>query len=132
MRKQLINQVQCLHCGQMFDVNTEDIEWEKLTDMGENENNKPMHDYGRFQTIKCSLCGKTNTILYKAIGELPTGNILHQEVLAVSGDLEITKILMEQQEHLRVINEQQRQVQKQLDGAMRIMMAQIEELGKRK
>ena len=83
MGKQLINQVQCQHCGKMFDVNTEDIEWEHVADLGENEEHAPLHDYGLIQNIECSHCGGKNSIVYKALGTLSTGSLVDQRVMTI-------------------------------------------------
>ena len=83
MGKQLINQVECEHCGKMFDVNTEDIEWENVADLGVNEEHAPLHDYVNMQTTECPYCGKENTIVYKAIEDLQTGTIHSQEVKVI-------------------------------------------------
>lgn len=83
MGKQLINQVECEHCGKMFDVNTEDIEWENVADLDVNNNHAPLHDYGNIQKIDCPYCRKENTIVYKAIGNIQTGNIYSQEVIII-------------------------------------------------
>ena len=83
MGKQLINQIQCQHCGKMFDVNTEDIEWERIADMGENDKHAPLHDKGLIQKVQCTHkdCRKENSIVYKALEDPQTGNIVSQEVI---------------------------------------------------
>jgi Fe2+ or Zn2+ uptake regulation protein len=85
MGKQLINQVQCQHCGKMFDINTEDIEWEHLEDRGESDVHAPLHDMSLLQKVICANpnCGKENTILYRALEDPKTGSIAHQEVTTI-------------------------------------------------
>ncbi len=83
MGRKLINQVQCQHCGKMFGVNTEDIEWEHVEDRGESDVHAPLHDMSCFQKVVCTnpKCGKENTILYKALEDPQTGNIVSQEII---------------------------------------------------
>jgi len=85
MAKQSLNQVQCKYCGQMFDVNTEDIEWEHVRDLGENDQHAPLHDYGYIQKIKCPnpMCKRENTIVYRAVGDLYENNLLIEEVKVI-------------------------------------------------
>ena len=85
MAKQLINKVQCRYCGQVFDVNTEDIEWERVNDLGENDQHAPLHDYGYIQKMKCPNpeCGKDIMIVYTAVGDLSKGNVLSQGVTTI-------------------------------------------------
>ena len=85
MGKQLINQVECQHCKRMFDVNTEDIEWEHVADLGENDIHAPLHDKGLVQKIQCAYpdCRKENTIVYKALEDPKTGDIVNQKVIEI-------------------------------------------------
>lgn len=83
MGKQLINQVQCQHCGKMFDINTEDIEWEHLQDAGENDSYAPMHDKGLFQNLKCPHCHNDNSIRYTEISDVNSGKLIKQKVIVV-------------------------------------------------
>ena len=53
MGRQVINQIECAKCHKMFDVATEDIEWEHLSDAGETEEDNTIHDFNVFQTVDC-------------------------------------------------------------------------------
>lgn len=69
MAAQLVNNVKCPYCGQMFAVNTEDIEWEVLHDAGLMDNNPSMHEFHHLQDVTCSYCKKRIDIAVTAIGE---------------------------------------------------------------
>lgn len=69
MGRQVINKIECGKCHREFDVATEDIEWEHLTDAGEVEDGSPIHDYGVFQTVECHHCGVKNKIVLHAKGK---------------------------------------------------------------
>lgn len=68
MGRQVINQIECAKCHKMFDVATEDIEWEHLSDAGETEEDNTIH-FNVFQTVDCSYCGKENKIVLYAKGK---------------------------------------------------------------
>ena len=68
MGRQLINMIECSKCHKEFDVATEDIEWEHLTDAGETEEDVSVHDFNVFQNIDCPYCGKDNKIVLQAKG----------------------------------------------------------------
>ena len=70
MGRQVINKIDCPYCHKEFDVATEDIEWEHVTDAGETEDNSGIHDYHVFQKVSCPHCDKLNNIIYLALGKL--------------------------------------------------------------
>ena len=84
MGRQVINQIECAKCHKMFDVATEDIEWEHLSDAGETEEDNTIHDFNVFQTVDCSYCGKENKIVLQARGksaaELDTMKVVSLEI----------------------------------------------------
>lgn len=84
MGRQVINQIECAKCHKMFDVATEDIEWEHLSDAGETEEDNTIHDFNVFQTADCSYCGKENKIVLHAKGksaaELDTIEVVSLEI----------------------------------------------------
>ena len=106
MAKQLIQQVKCQHCGKMFDVNTEDIEWENVVEMGPNAVDHSMHNYGCLQKIKCPHCPNDNVICYSAVGDLPSGNLVSPDILIASGNDPMLQAAMKQDEILRNILKQ--------------------------
>ena len=69
MGKQVINQIECTKCHKMFDVATEDIEWNSLKDAGEIEEDSSIHDFYVSQTIDCPFCGKRNKVMMHAKGK---------------------------------------------------------------
>lgn len=69
MAREIINNITCGKCGKLFDVATEDIEWEHLEDAGEKEENPEIHDYSVFQTVDCPHCGAKNRIVMHAKGK---------------------------------------------------------------
>lgn len=84
MGRQIINTIECGKCHKEFDVATEDIEWEHLTDDGETEDNSGMRDYSVFQTVGCPHCHANNKIVFYAQGkssaELSTMKVVSLEV----------------------------------------------------
>lgn len=68
MGRQVINKIECVKCHKEFDVATEDIEWEHLTDAGETEDNSGIRDYHVFQKVSCPHCDKVNNIIFVAQG----------------------------------------------------------------
>ena len=82
MGKQVINQIECGQCHQMFDVATEDIEWKHLKDAGEVENNKPKHDFYVVQKVRCPHCGKMNIIIMHALG-VSSSNLASMKVISL-------------------------------------------------
>lgn len=68
MGRQVINKIECAKCHKEFDVATEDIEWEHLTDAGETEDNSGIHDYHVFQKVSCPHCDELNKIIFVAQG----------------------------------------------------------------
>ena len=84
MGRQVINQTECAKCHKMFDVATEDIEWEHLSDAGETEEDNTIHDFNVFQTVDCPYCGKENKIVLQAKGksaaELDTMKVVSLEI----------------------------------------------------
>ena len=69
MGRTIINTIYCSKCSREFDVATEDIEWERINDAGETEEDRSIHDYNVFQTVECPYCGKKNSIVMHAKGE---------------------------------------------------------------
>lgn len=69
MGRTVINSIECGHCHKKFEVATEDLEWEKLIDLGECDDNHPQHDYAINQKVVCPHCHKENSILMKAKGD---------------------------------------------------------------
>lgn len=69
MGRQIINGIECVFCHRDFDVATEDIEWDHLSDAGETEEDSTIHDYSVFQTADCPHCGKPNKIVLHAKGK---------------------------------------------------------------
>lgn len=69
MGRQIINDIECAFCHKVFDVATEDIEWEHLSDAGETEEDSTIHDYSVFQTVNCPHCGKPNKIVLHSKGK---------------------------------------------------------------
>ena len=82
MAREIINQIECGNCHKNFDVATEDIEWEHITDVGEREDNSELHNYAISQKVTCPHCGKANDVLYKSIGRSST-DIDTQEVFSM-------------------------------------------------
>lgn len=69
MGRQVINQIECGYCHKMFDVATEDLEWEHMKDIGERDDDPALHDFAISQIVECPHCGKENDILYKTKGK---------------------------------------------------------------
>ncbi|MBP1542160.1 MAG: hypothetical protein ILA25_08365 [Prevotella sp.] len=69
MGRQVINQIECAKCHKLFDVATEDIEWNHLNDAGETEDDSTIHDFNVFQTVECPYCGRENKVVMHAIGK---------------------------------------------------------------
>lgn len=69
MGRHIINDIECGFCHKVFDVATEDIEWEHLSDAEESEENSSIHDFSVFQTVDCPHCGKANKIVMHAKGK---------------------------------------------------------------
>ncbi len=69
MGRQLINKIECGKCHKEFDVATENIEWEHLTDAGVIEDGSPIHDFNVFQTVDCPHCDAKNNIVLHAKGK---------------------------------------------------------------
>lgn len=67
--RQKIKTIQCPYCKKDFDVNTEDIEWEHLEDLGEVDDNNDLHDFGLFQKVTCSHCYANIQIVFNAKGK---------------------------------------------------------------
>lgn len=86
MGRQVINNIECAYCKKEFDVATEDIEWEHLTDAGETDDNSGIHDYHVFQKVSCPHCDKDNNIIFVAQG----GSEAHLNTMKVVS-LEFTK-----------------------------------------
>lgn len=82
MAREIINQIECGFCHKIFNVATEDLEWEHITDVGEREDNPGLHDYAISQKVTCPHCGKANDILYRSIGRSST-DIVSQEVMSM-------------------------------------------------
>lgn len=61
--------IECGKCHKAFDVATEDIEWEHISDAGETEEDSTIHDFNVFQTVDCPYCGKGNKIVLHAKGK---------------------------------------------------------------
>lgn len=83
MAREIINQIECGFCHKNFNVATEDLEWEQITDVGEREDNPDLHDYAISQKVDCPHCGKANNILYKTVGhsdmDLQEGEVMSME-----------------------------------------------------
>lgn len=101
MAKQLIQQVKCPQCGKMFDVNTEDIEWEHVVEIGENAVDHSKHNYVCVQKLECPHCHHKNVICYRAVGDFPLGNIVSQDIMITSGDDPMLQAVMKYNEILR-------------------------------
>lgn len=84
MGKQVLDTIECCKCHRMFDVATENIEWEHISDAGETEENARIHDFKLSQTVICPHCGNANKILLHAKGEsadqLETVEVISLEV----------------------------------------------------
>lgn len=85
MGREIINKIACNKCSREFDVATEDIEWEHLDALGENDDNPALKDFGLIQKFSCPYCGTTQKIAFSAIG----GNEGHfSEMKVVSLEVE--------------------------------------------
>lgn len=82
MGRQIINSIKCGRCHKEFDVATEDIEWEHLTDAGEVEDDSPIHDYGVFQIVECPYCYGKNKIVFCAKGK-PDSDFCTMDVVSL-------------------------------------------------
>lgn len=69
MGKQVLDTIVCCKCHRMFDVATENIEWEHISDAGETEDDASIHDFKVFQSVECPHCRKENRILLHAKGK---------------------------------------------------------------
>lgn len=63
------NTIECCKCHREFDVYTEEIEWEHLSDADEIEVGSPIHDYSMFQIVDCPYCESKNNIMFHAKGK---------------------------------------------------------------
>ena len=78
MGKQKVNSIFCCKCRKNFDVNTEDIRWTELSDMGECEVELGTKQMGLLQDVTCPYCGKINRIAFEQ-HILPNGDISFME-----------------------------------------------------
>ena len=79
MERQVINSIECDKCHIMFDVATEDIEWEHLNNMGVCESEPKTTQEGLLQKLACPYCGKENNIAFEQ-RSLPNGDVTFTEV----------------------------------------------------
>lgn len=79
MGRQIINDIECCKCHKQFDVATEDIEWERLNDMGVCEVAPKTKQEGLLQKVTCPYCGKKNNIAYEQ-RTLLNGKVVFSEV----------------------------------------------------
>lgn len=83
MAREIINKIECGFCHKNFEVATEDLEWEHITDIGECDNDSSLHDFSISQKVECPHCCKENSILYKTVGksamELTKGEVMSME-----------------------------------------------------
>lgn len=68
MGKLTISSICCTNCNKLFNVNTEDIEWEHMKNMGVNDSNPNKFDYELVQNIVCPYCNSSQKIIFRAIG----------------------------------------------------------------
>lgn len=88
MGREIINSIECGNCRQCFDVATEDLEWEHLSDIGERDDDTNLHDFAIWQKVECPYCQKANDILFKAIG-YSNIDLIKKEVMSME-----TSVLM--------------------------------------
>lgn len=78
MGRQVINKIKCAKCGRMFDVATEDLEWEHAVEMEAGDSKSGYPETGIMQNIDCPHCGKPNTIVYRGIHNTDNGTNTHE------------------------------------------------------
>lgn len=78
MGREVINKIECAKCHKMFDVATEDLEWEHATEMEAGETKSGYPETRIMQKIECPYCKKENTIAYKGIHNTDTGTYTHE------------------------------------------------------
>lgn len=69
MGRQVITDTTCAFCAKSFQIATEDIEWEHMSDCGETDENPNLKDFSISQKISCPHCGKDNEILINIKGK---------------------------------------------------------------
>ena len=69
MGRQVIAKTTCAFCRRSFDIATEDIEWEHISDCGETDENPELKDFSIHQKIHCPWCKKDNEILITMKGK---------------------------------------------------------------
>ena len=78
MGRQVINKIKCAKCGRMFDVATEDLEWEHAVEMEAGDSKSGYPETGIMQKIECPHCKNENTIVYKSIHNTDTETYTHE------------------------------------------------------
>lgn len=78
MGRQVINKIECAQCHKMFDVATEDLEWEHAVEMEAGETKSGYPETRMMQKIECPCCKKENTIAYKAIHNTGAETCTHE------------------------------------------------------
>lgn len=93
MGRQVINKIECAQCHKMFDVATEDLEWEHAVEVEAEDSKSGNPETRIMQEIECPnpKCGYKNTIAYKGIRNTDTG-IYTREVYS----LELNVLLEEE------------------------------------
>lgn len=89
MGRQIINNIECAKCHKMFDVATEDLEWEHADEMEADDSVSGYPETHIMQKIECPYCGKENTIVYKGIRNTDNGTYTH-EVFSMELDVLLT------------------------------------------
>ena len=78
MGRQVINKIKCAKCGRMFDVATEDLEWEHAVEMEAGDSKSGYPETGIMQKIECPHRKNENTIVYKSIHNTDTETYTHE------------------------------------------------------
>lgn len=86
MGREVINKVECAKCHKMFDVATEDLEWEKADTIEAKESKSRLRETHIMQKIECPHCKKENTIVYKEIGDSQSKDYT-REVFSIESDI---------------------------------------------
>lgn len=63
MSKDIIAKTKCAFCHNPIEIATEDLEWEHMTNCGENDENPELIDFSISQKISCPNCKKDNEVL---------------------------------------------------------------------
>lgn len=80
MGREVINKIKCAKCGQVFDVATEDLEWERAVESEAGDAKSGYPETGIMQEIECPnpKCRHKNTIVYRGIHNTDTGTYTHE------------------------------------------------------